>query len=107
MKILPKRSDLSNPNNWRGINLHDVVSKLMSIVLTSRLQIILEEIGTPIKFEASPNTGCPDGTFSLRSMLQTNKEHDVDTRVVFVDLKKSKNTRISLITPLVRNKAII
>ena len=67
----------------------DVVSKLMPIVLTSRLQIFLEEIGTPIQFGASQNTGCPDGSFYLRSMLQMNKEHDVDTWVVFVDLVKT------------------
>ena len=37
LKILPKKGDLSNSNNWRGINLLDVVSNLMSIVLTIRL----------------------------------------------------------------------
>ena len=60
----------------------------MSIVLTIRLQPVLEKIGTPIQFGASPNTGCPDGSFSLRSMLQMNKEHDIDSWVVFVDLVK-------------------
>ena len=66
----------------------DVVLKLMSIVLTICLQTFLEKIGTPIQFGASPNTGCPDGSFSLRSMLQMNKEHDIDSWVVFVDLVK-------------------
>ena len=37
LKILPKKGDLSNSNNWRGINLLDVVSNLISIVLTIRL----------------------------------------------------------------------
>ena len=28
LKILPKKGDLTNPNNWRGINLLDISSKV-------------------------------------------------------------------------------
>ena len=41
----------------------------MSIVLTIRLQVVLEKEGNPIQFGASPNTDCPHGSFSLRSIL--------------------------------------
>ena len=78
LKILQK-SDISDLNNWRGINLLDVVSKLMSIVWTMRHQIVLEKEGIPIQFRASPNTDCPDSSFYLRSMLQMNKENDIDS----------------------------
>ena len=55
-KIFPKIGDLSNPNNWRGINLLNVVSKIMS------LHLVLDKIGTPLQFEPSPKTGCfPSG----------------------------------------------
>ena len=47
LKILPKKGDLSNPNNWRGINLLDVVSKVISIVITNRLQIVLKKSEHP------------------------------------------------------------
>ena len=80
--------DLTTLIKFHGINLLDVVSKLMSIVLTIRPQIVLKKIGTPIQFGASQNTGCPDGSFFLRSMLQMDKEHDIDSWVVFVDLVK-------------------
>ena len=43
LKILPKKGDLTNVNNWRGINLLDVASKVVSIVITSRLQVVLLE----------------------------------------------------------------
>ena len=36
LKILQKKGNLSDPNNWRGINLLDVVSKVISLVITSR-----------------------------------------------------------------------
>ena len=89
LKILPKKGDTSNPNNWRGINLLDVVSKLMSIILNTRLQIALEKYGTPLQFGASPKLGCAEGSFSLRSLLQMRKEHNLQSWVVFADLIKA------------------
>ena len=44
-----------------------------------RHQIVPEKEDTPIQFGDSPNTDCPDGSFSLRSMLQINKENDIDS----------------------------
>ena len=61
----PKKGDLSNPNSWRGINLSDEVLKVISIVITNRLQLVLKKIGTPIQFGSTPETGCPDGSFSI------------------------------------------
>ena len=31
LKVLPKKGDLSDPNNWRAIALMDVTSKIVSI----------------------------------------------------------------------------
>ena len=91
-KILPKRGNLSDPNNWREINLLDVVSKIMSLVITFRLQHTLKIEGTPAQFGASPDTGCPDGSFSLKTWLQICKEHDLRSWVVFADLIKAFDT---------------
>ena len=44
LKILPKKGDLTNPNNWRRINLLDVVSKVISIVITNRLQLVFKKV---------------------------------------------------------------
>ena len=41
LKILSKKCDLTNVDNWRGINLLEVASKVMSIVITTRLQVVL------------------------------------------------------------------
>ena len=77
LKILPKKGDLFNPNNWRGINLLDVVSKVVSIVITSRLQSALEKFGTPLQFGSCPESGCPEEYFSLHTLLQMHKKHDI------------------------------
>ena len=88
LKILPKKGDSSNPNNWRGINLLDVVSKLMSIIINTRNQEALKKYGTSLRFEVSPNMGCPKGSFSLHSLLQMRNEHNLQSWVVFADLIK-------------------
>ena len=89
LKILPKKGNLYNPNNWRGINLLDVLSKVMSLVITSRLQYILRSEATPVQFGASPETGCLEGLFSLKSLLQIRKEYNMRSWVVFADLIKA------------------
>ena len=62
--ILPKKGDLYNQNNWRDINLLDAISKITFLVITSRLQLVLDKIGTPLQFGASPQTGCSKGFLS-------------------------------------------
>ena len=92
LKILPNKGNLSNPNNWRGRNILDVVSKITSLVITSRLQYILKSEATPVQFGASPKTGCPEGSVSLKSLLQLRKEHNMNSWVVFADLIKAFNS---------------
>ena len=92
LKILPRKGDLSNTNDWREINLLDVTSKVISIVITCRFQSALTIDGIPFQFGLSPNTGFPDGSQSIKSILQLNEEHDLDTLVVFVDIIKAFDT---------------
>ena len=40
-------------------------------------------------FGSTPETGCPDGSFSIKTFLQMRKEIDKSTWVVFVDLIKA------------------
>ena len=40
-------------------------------------------------FGSTPETGCPDGSFSIKTLLQMRKEIDKSTWVVFVDLIKA------------------
>ena len=58
----------------------------MSIITNSRIQIALKKYGTSLQFGVSPNMGCPEGSISLRSLLQMRKEHNLQSWVVFDDL---------------------
>ena len=45
----------------------------MSIITNTRIQEALKKYSTPLQFGASPNMGCREGSFSLRSLLQMRK----------------------------------
>jgi hypothetical protein len=45
LKMLPKKGDLRDLNNWRGIMLLDAASKTISMVINGRLQRLLKEVG--------------------------------------------------------------
>ena len=42
-----------------------------------------------MKFGSTPETGCPNDSFSIKTLLQTRKETDKSTWVLFVDLIKA------------------
>ena len=41
---VPKKRDLTNCDNWRGISLLDIMGKLFGKVLQKRLQELAEEL---------------------------------------------------------------
>ena len=84
--------DKSNPNSYRGVNLMDVISKLLSRVLNKRLFKILKKHGTPFQFGGTPEMRCRDGIFTLTILLHTRRQHDQASHVVFVDLVKACDT---------------
>ena len=86
---LPKKGDLHDLNNWRGINLIDVCSKVMSIVLNVRAQRLIKINGHPMQFGATPKVGCAEAVFSLKSILQARREMGLDTYAIFIDLVKA------------------
>ena len=89
LKLLPKKGDLSDPNKWRGIMLLNVASKIISSVISKRLQIVLRLFGLEAQNGFLPDRGCNDASFALRRALQLRREAGLDTYVVFIDLVKA------------------
>jgi hypothetical protein len=71
LSILPKSGDLSNPNKWRGIALLDICSKAVSSIAATRLAIHLKGFEEE-QAGSTPDKGCADATFTLKTALQTS-----------------------------------
>ncbi|KAL7531695.1 hypothetical protein ACHAWF_003870, partial [Thalassiosira exigua] len=74
---VPKIPDPENPNKYRIVNLMDGIPNLAS---------------TWDQFGATPEMGCQDGSFVLKSLLHLRRQHNLDTFVVFADLVKAFDT---------------
>ena len=81
-----------DPNNYRGINLMDVLSKVLCRTFNTRLYKLLEKNGTKFQFGATPRTGCREAIFTLKSVLFARRNHNLGSYVAFIDLVKVFDT---------------
>jgi hypothetical protein len=86
--------DKSGTNSFRGINLMDVVSKVLSIVINKRLFKILDAHCTKFQFGGTPGIGCREGIFTLKTLLHLRRNHNLSAsvHVAFIDLVKAYDT---------------
>ncbi len=89
LKLLLKKGDKSNLDNWRGIMLFDCLAKILSVNVDHRLGRILSEERLEDRCGLSGGRGVTDGTFSLKLALKKRREHDKHSYILFVDLVKA------------------
>jgi len=92
IKMLPKTGDLLDPGRWRSITLLDAAAKIMSTILTMRLNKILKDDGIEMQNGFTPKRGTVDGSFSVRTLLKKRREHGKETWGYFLDLVKAFDT---------------
>ena len=89
LKILPKKGDLSDAGNHRGIMLLEVAYKIVALILLYRVQPIEEELDHESQCGFRPGRGCTDAVFTLKQALRKRHEHGLSTWVFFMDLVKA------------------
>jgi hypothetical protein len=89
LTLLPKKGDLSDPSNWRGIMLLDAMAKVVASIVESRLARLLAKVGVEYQNGFLRGRGCSDGIFSLKMALLKRKEHGLSTWALYVDLVKA------------------
>ena len=89
LKLLLKKGDRSNLDNWRGIMLIDCLAKVYCVIVDRRLGKILSEERLEEQCGFSGGRGVTDGTFSLKLALKRRREHGKHSYVLFVDLIKA------------------
>lgn len=86
---LPKKGDLQNCDNWRGITLLSVPGKVFCKILLDRVS---EAIDTKLRKEQAgfrKGKGCIDQIFALRNIIEQCLEWNAPLHIVFVDFKKA------------------
>jgi hypothetical protein len=89
LKLLPKKGDLAQCKNWRGICLLDIASKIFSNILVARLQKVQEHMGLEAQCGFRGFRGTIDGLFNASVSLQKRKEHNLETWALYIDLVKA------------------
>jgi hypothetical protein len=72
--------------------LMDVCSKIFSSVMNGRAFKLLEQNGTRFQFGGTPELGCRDGLFVLKTLLTMQKNQNLSSYVALVNLVKAYDT---------------
>jgi hypothetical protein len=79
----------NHPNNWRGVCLKELASKVISPLVSTKLLAVLSENNVEEQFITS---GWEQAMHILRVALIIRRAHNIDTNVFFVDLVKAYDT---------------
>ena len=86
---LPKKGDLSNCNNWRGITLLSVPGKVFCAVLLNRLK---DSIDLKLREEQAgfrSGRSCSEQILTLRNIIEQSIEFNSSLYINFIDFKKA------------------
>lgn len=85
---IPKKGDLQQCDNWRGISLLDVAGKVFARLIQERLSSIAERLLPDSQCGFRKGRGCVDMVFVARQLLEKAREHNDYLYTLFVDLRK-------------------
>ena len=89
LAILPKKGDLSQTGNYRGIMMLELAYKIVANLLHARLEPIVEKLDHEAQCGFRRWRGCSDAIFTVRQLLSKRREHGLETWVLFIDLVKA------------------
>ena len=87
--ILPKKGDLTQCGNYRGIMLLSVPGKILSRIILSRIKSKVDEKLRPNQAGFRSNRSTTDQITTLRIILEQSKEWNSQLFVNFIDYKKA------------------
>ena len=93
LAILPKKGDLSNAGNYRGIMMLEVAYKIVANIMESRLDPIMESLDHEAQCGFRKKRGCADAIFTVRQLIAKRREHGLETWILLIDLVKAFDAR--------------
>ena len=86
---LPKKGDPGDCNNWRGITLLSLTSKVFSPIILQRMTESVKNILRQEQAGFRKGRSCTDHIFVLRQILKRSHEWNRSIYAVFVDFEKA------------------
>ena len=86
---LPKKGDLSNCNNWRGIMLLPVTSKVLSRIILNRLSDTIDHYLRKEQAGFRKGRSCAEHIFTLRQIIEQSNEWRATIYINFIDFAKA------------------
>ena len=86
---LPKKGDLSNCNNWRGIMLLSIPGKVLARIILERLKTSLDKTLREEQAGFRQDRSCTDHIATMRIIIEQSLEWQAPLYCVFVDFQKA------------------
>ncbi|KAI8514967.1 hypothetical protein Bbelb_075580 [Branchiostoma belcheri] len=86
---LPKKGDLTQCKNWRGIMLLSIASKVLCRIILNRTANAMETKLRDNQAGFRPNRSCSDQIATLRIIVEQSVEFNSQLYAVFVDYEKA------------------
>src|SRR6218665_3923847 len=85
---LPKKGDLRECTNWRGITLLSTPGKIMAKVMLNRMRLAVDERLRQEQAGFRPGRSCCEHIFTLRQIIEKTVKHETPMLINFADFKK-------------------
>lgn len=86
---LPKKGNLSNCNNWRGISITPTVTKIFNKIILDRISEPLNKLIAPTQAGFLPHKSCIDQINTLRILIEQSVEFNTSLYITFIDFEKA------------------
>ena len=86
---LPKKGDLSDCGNWRGITLTSVPGKIFCSLLLSRIKVSVDKILRQEQAGFRPGRSCNEQIYILRQILEKVNAWQKPVILNFIDFQKA------------------
>ena len=86
---LPKKGKLADCNNWRGITLLSIPSKIFTKIIMMRMKAAVDKLLRPEQAGFRKGRGTTEHIFTLRNILEQCNEWQRKIYINFVDFEKA------------------
>ena len=86
---VPKKGDLTKPDNYRGISLAQTASKIFNRLILNRIRPAIDKVLRPNQNGFRENRSTSSHLLALRRLIEELRNHNQEAVFVFIDFKKA------------------